>query len=236
MHDSTRTSHPEAEITMLRFDEVGVLPEPGDNVAISSRRLAAGTVIDFGGTPVTLPHTVLEGHRFVASPIATGEPLLSWNTPFARARRDLEIGDYVCTPTSLAAVSARGVEGLPAEPSAENEPLDPYELDESALNFGRQVTSVEQPGTFLGYPREQGPAGTRNHVVLMATSSRSSGFVTEARAAVRPCGGVRRRRTGRAHRRRRGGYAEQSAFPAGHVGGVRVESERRRGADRRHRR
>ncbi|MEU4391980.1 UxaA family hydrolase [Kribbella sp. NPDC023855] len=179
MHDSIRTSHPEAEITMLRFDEVGVLPEPGDNVAISSRRLPAGTVIDFAGTPVTLPHTVLEGHRFVASPIATGEPLLSWNTPFARALRDLDIGDYVCTPTSLAAVSARGVEGLPAEPSAENEPLDPYELDESALNFGRQVTSVEQPGTFLGYPREQGPAGTRNHVVLMATSSRSSGFVTE---------------------------------------------------------
>ncbi|MDX6263369.1 MAG: hypothetical protein QOH84_5057, partial [Kribbellaceae bacterium] len=164
---------------MLRFDEIGVLPEPGDNVAISSRRLEAGTVIDVAGTPVTLPHTVLEGHRFVARPVATGEPLLSWHTPFARALRDLEVGDYVCTPTSLAAVAARGVEGLPTEPSAKNEPLDPYELDESALNLGRQVTSVEQPGTFLGYPREQGPAGTRNHVVLMATSSRSSGFVTE---------------------------------------------------------
>ncbi len=164
---------------MLRFDEIGVLPEPGDNVAISSRRLDAGTVIDFAGTPVTLPNTVLEGHRFVARPVATGESLLSWNTPFARALRDLDVGDYVCTPTSLAAVSARGVEGLPAEPSAENEPLDPYEFDESALNLGQQVTSVEQPGTFLGYPREQGPAGTRNHIVLMATSSRSSGFVTE---------------------------------------------------------
>jgi hypothetical protein len=164
---------------MLRFEEIGVLPEPGDNVAISSRRLEAGTVIDFAGTAVTLPHTVLEGHRFVARPVATGEALTSWNTPFARALRDLELGDYVCTPTSLAAVSARGVEGLPAEPSAENEPLDPYELDENALNLGQQVTSVEQPGTFLGYPREQGPAGTRNHVVLLATSSRSSGFVTE---------------------------------------------------------
>ncbi|WP_020385128.1 UxaA family hydrolase [Kribbella catacumbae] len=178
MHDSSAASHPEAE-TLLRFDEIGVLPEPGDNVAISSRRLDAGTVIDFAGTPVPLPNTVLEGHRLVARPIATGEPLLSWNTPFARALRDLEVGDYVCTPTSLAAVSARGIEGLPAEPSAKNEPLDPYELDESALNLGQQVTSVEQPGTFLGYPREQGPAGTRNHVVLMATSSRSSGFVTE---------------------------------------------------------
>ncbi|HEY4570323.1 MAG TPA: UxaA family hydrolase [Kribbella sp.] len=164
---------------MVRFEEIGVLPEPGDNVAIASRRLDAGTEVELDGTTVTLPHTVLEGHRFVVTPVATGAALTSWNTPFARASRDLAPGDYVCTPTSLAAVTARGVDGLPDEPSATNEPLDPYELDESALNFGAQVTSVEQPGTFLGYPREQGAAGTRNHVVLMATSSRSSGFVTE---------------------------------------------------------
>ncbi|MEU8226618.1 UxaA family hydrolase [Kribbella sp. NPDC048915] len=164
---------------MVRFEEVGVLPEPGDNVAIASRRLDAGIEIELDGTTITLPHTVMEGHRFVVTPVATGAALTSWNTPFARASRDLVPGDYVCTPTSLAAVTARGVEGLPAEPSATNEPLDPYELDESALHFGAQVTSVEQPGTFLGYPREQGPAGTRNHVVLLATSSRSSGFVTE---------------------------------------------------------
>ncbi|MEU0091279.1 UxaA family hydrolase [Kribbella sp. NPDC006257] len=178
MHDSAPDSYREAP-AMVSFDEIGVLPEPGDNVAICSRRLEQGTVVDFAGTAVTLPHTVLEGHRIVARPIAAGEALLSWHTPFARARRDLAIGDYVCTPTSLAAVASRGVEGLPAEPSADNEPLDPYELDENALNFGQQVTSVEQPGTFLGYPREQGPAGTRNHLVLLATSSRNSAFVTE---------------------------------------------------------
>src|SRR5882757_6449509 len=155
MHDLAPDSYREAP-AMVSFDEIGVLPELGDNVAICSRRLEQGTVVDFAGTAVTLPHTVLEGHRIVARPIVAGEALLSWHTPFARARRDLEIGDYVCTPTSLAAVSARGVEGLPSEPSADNEPLDPYELDENALNLGRQVTSVEQPGTFLGYPRELG--------------------------------------------------------------------------------
>ncbi|GAA1549732.1 hypothetical protein GCM10009804_02840 [Kribbella hippodromi] len=164
---------------MVRFERIGVLPEPGDNVAIASQRLDAGTVIELDGAAVTLPHTVLEGHRFVVTPVPTGAALTSWNTAFARASRDLVPGDYVCTPTSLAAVTARGVEGLPKQPSATNEPLDPYELNESALHFGAQVTSVEQPGTFLGYPREQGPAGTRNHVVLLATSSRSSGFVTE---------------------------------------------------------
>jgi len=164
---------------MVRFEQIGVLPEPGDTVAIASRRLEAGTEVELDGATITLPHTVLEGHRFVVAPVATGAALTSWNTAFARASRDLVPGDYVCTPTSLAAVTARGVDGLPGEPSATNEPLDPFELDESALHFGAQVTSVEQPGTFLGYPRAQGPAGTRNHVVLLATSSRSSGFVTE---------------------------------------------------------
>ena len=54
---------------MLRFDEIGVLPEPGDNVAISSRRLEAGAVIDFAGTAVTLPHTVLEQLEVVGSQV-----------------------------------------------------------------------------------------------------------------------------------------------------------------------
>ncbi|MGH3371665.1 MAG: UxaA family hydrolase, partial [Nocardioidaceae bacterium] len=163
----------------MRFEEVGVLPEPEDNVAIASRRIEAGTVVDFAGMAVTLPHTVMEGHRFVARPVAEGDPLLSWSTAFARALRDLAVGDYVCTPSSLASVSARGVPGLPPEPSAENVPLDPFRLDETALRIGQQVAPVDRPRTFLGYHREQGPAGTRNHVVLVATSSRSSGFVTE---------------------------------------------------------
>ena len=136
-------------------------------------------MVDAGGGAVTLPHTVLEGHRFVARPVAAGEPLLSWSTPFATALRDLGVGDYVCTPSSLAAVTARGVEGLPPEASAQNVPLDPYRLDETAVRLGEQVSPVERPGTFLGYRRERGPAGTRNHVVLVATSSRSSAFVTE---------------------------------------------------------
>jgi altronate dehydratase len=164
---------------VVRFEEIGVLPEPEDNVAIASSRIEAGTVVDFAGTAVTLPHTVLEGHRFVARAVAEGEPLLSWSTPFARARRDLAVGDYVCTPSSLASVSGRGVPGLPPEPSAENVPLDPFRLDETALRLGEQVDPVAQPRTFLGYRRERGPAGTRNHVVLVATSTRSSAFVTE---------------------------------------------------------
>ena len=98
------------------------------------------------------------------------------------------------------------------------------------------MTSVEQPGTFLGYPREQGAAGTRNHVVLLATSSRSSGFVTELA------------------RRFDGAAAGDGVVPVAHteggedevpnnldfllatLAGFTAEPERRRRPDRRHRR
>lgn len=158
---------------------VAVRPEPGDNVAIVSRELPAGTVVRFGEREVALPYHVLEGHRIVVDPIPDGEALLSWSTPFARAHGDLAPGDYVCTPTSLAALRARGVEDLPEEHTATNEPLDPYRLDESALHVGEQVAPVARPRTFLGYARERGPAGTRNHVVVLGVTSRSGGFVTE---------------------------------------------------------
>jgi altronate dehydratase len=158
---------------------VAVRPEPGDNVAIVSRELDPGTRIRIGSGEVILRHRVLEGHRIVVDPIPDGAPLLSWSTPFARAHGDLSPGDYVCTPSSLAALRVRGIEGLPEEHTATNQPLDPYQLDESALHIGDQVPLVEQPRTFLGYGRERGPAGTRNHVVLVGVTSRSGAFVTE---------------------------------------------------------
>ncbi|MGH3354539.1 MAG: UxaA family hydrolase, partial [Nocardioidaceae bacterium] len=166
-------------MTGLQFSDVGVLPEVGDNVAIATRTLDAGTTVERDGDALTLRHTVLEGHRFVVRSIGRGEPLLSWSTPFARAQRDLAPGDSVCTPTSLGALQARGVAGLPASATAANEPLDPYHLDEAALHLGPQVDGVDVPGTFLGYAREHGVAGTRNHIVLIGATSRSAAFVTE---------------------------------------------------------
>jgi altronate dehydratase len=166
-------------MSTVRLCEIAVLPEPGDNVAIATRTLEPGTVVAYDGTQMRLPHTVLEGHRFVVRPIGKDEPLLSWSTPFARAQRDLAVGDCVCTPSSLGNLQARGVTGLPASATAANVSLDPYRLDESALRVGAQVDPVGDPATFLGYAREQGAAGTRNHVAVIGATSRSGAFVTE---------------------------------------------------------
>ena len=57
--------------------------------------------------------------------------------------------------------------------------LDPYELDESTLHVGDQIDLAAEPRTFQGYARARGAAGTRNHVVVVGATSRSSAFVTE---------------------------------------------------------
>ncbi|WP_228265817.1 UxaA family hydrolase [Microlunatus elymi] len=168
----------------LSFAEVAVVPEPGDNCAMASRTLAAGTVLDGPGVDnneqsIVLSHRVMEGHRFVITPIAAGDPLLSWNTPFATALRDLDPGTYVCTEPVLEALAGRDIEGLPAEPSAVNVPLDPYQLDESALVLGEQVPLYDDPDTFDGFARDNGTVGTRNHLVIVGVTSRSGAFATE---------------------------------------------------------
>jgi altronate dehydratase len=167
----------------VALSRVAVLPEPGDNVGVVTRTLPAGTRVrapeEDSRAELTVPHTVLEGHRVVVRPVKAGEPLLSWNTPFAIAERDLAVGDYVCTPSSLAALRGRGVEGLPAVASARNVPMDPYRLDAARLHIGEQATPIHDDRTFMGFERAHGVAGTRNHIVVIAASSRGSAFVTE---------------------------------------------------------
>lgn len=172
-------------VRILPLHSVGVLPEPGDNAAVASRVLEAGSRLDLGGgRTVVLSHRVMEGHRFMVRAAEQGEPILSWGTPFATALRPLDPGDYVCTEPMLDALSRRGVKGLPEAPSAANVMLDPYELDESRMHLGTQVALPEgRTGRFFtGYRRADGKVGTRNHVVVLGVTSRSAAFA-EALAA-----------------------------------------------------
>ena len=77
----------------LALSAVSRLPAPGDNVAIATRRLEAGTLLALPAGPRALVHTVLEGHRFAVAPLAVGAPLLSWGLPFGTALVEIGAGD-----------------------------------------------------------------------------------------------------------------------------------------------
>ena len=159
------------------FDEVGRLPLPGDNVAIAIRRLQAGTEIRFEETSFQLDHTVMEGHRFAVRPIGAGQPLLSWELPFGAAIVAIAPGGYLCNQGILEALRGRDLDfELPSGPNFEDR-IVPYQFDQANFKPGRQVARCDEMPTFQGYDRspERG-AGTRNYVVVLGTSSRTTGF------------------------------------------------------------
>src|SRR5215213_2262382 len=168
------------------FREVGRLPAPGDNVAMATRRLEAGTRVSHGGSEFTVGHTVLEGHRFAVEPIAEGQDLHSWGLRFGRAVKDIAPGDYACNEKIVRVLRERlrvspergededpegtsdqgvglvqgrqDVAGLklPEEPNFSDAELEPYVLDEEQFRPGEQVPLHDEPRTFMGYRRGAG--------------------------------------------------------------------------------
>lgn len=160
-----------------QFSEVGRIPRHGDNVAIATRRLQEGTQIAYGAARFTLSNTILEGHRFAVEPIAAGQPLLSWGLPFGVAIRDLAPGDYACNASILATLGSRSIDfALPAEANF-RDLLEPYAFEEGAFVPGVQVSRHAEARYFAGYRRGGGRGvGTRNYIVVMGTTSRTSSF------------------------------------------------------------
>ena len=163
------------------FDRVARVPAAGDNVAIATRRLDAGTEVADGEGTYRLPHTVLEGHRFVREPIAEGARLLSWGLPFGVAVRPLAPGEYVCNAKILEALAERDIDfALPREANF-TDTIETFDLDETTFRPGEQVARVDSDRTFEGYRRGGGRGvGTRNFVVVLAVTSRANGFARHA--------------------------------------------------------
>jgi altronate dehydratase len=169
--------------TVYRFEEVGRLPLPGDNVAIATQRLETGTVIAYGDRTLTLDCTVMEGHRFAVEAIASGEELLSWQLPFGIAVRPIEPGQYVVNESALKELHVRSLDfALPAEANFVDH-AKPYILDEEHFQAAPAPVPYAEGRTFQGYRRcpERG-VGTRNMVVLLGTTSRTGSYVKQLAA------------------------------------------------------
>ena len=159
------------------FASVARLPSPDDNVGIATQTLESGTRIRHNGQQFELSHTILEGHRFAIKPISETEPLLSWGLPFGFATRPISPGDYVCNQKMIDSLSIRNLSfELPETPNFSDK-MAPYELDEAEFRPGKRVQRHTYERPFLGYQRPGNRGvGTRNYIVVMGTTARTSGF------------------------------------------------------------
>ena len=165
----------------IAFDRAARVPAAGDNVAIATRRLDAGTEVADGDRAFRISHTVLEGHRFVRAPVETGSRLLSWGLPFGIAMRPLAPGEYVCNAKILTALAERDIDfDLPAEANF-TDTIETFDLDDRTFRPGEQVERIDSDRTFDGYRRSGGRGvGTRNFVVVLSVTSRTNGFARHA--------------------------------------------------------
>ena len=159
------------------FEEIAMLPSPADNVAIATRTIDAGSEINCEGERYTLSHTVLEGHRFAVKTIGVGESLLSWGLTFGISTTEINPGDYICNAGILDALSLRNLDfELPQHPNFRDE-IVPYILDKNAFQPGAQLNPYDHQRFFDGYRRAGNRGvGTRNYIVVMGTTSRTSSF------------------------------------------------------------
>lgn len=159
------------------FTSVARLPALGDNVGIATQTLEIGTRIRYNEQEFQLSHTILEGHRFAVQPISETDPLLSWGLPFGFATRPISPGDYVCNQKMIDSLSIRNLPfGLPEAPNFSDK-MAPYALDEAEFRSGEQVPRHANERPFLGYQRPGNRGvGTRNYIVVMGTTARTSGF------------------------------------------------------------
>lgn len=79
-----------------RTDGSGVLLlAPGDNIAVASSDLPAGTERDVAGTRIVLEQAVAVGHKFAVRRIARGERVIKYGAPIGVATQDIAPGEYV---------------------------------------------------------------------------------------------------------------------------------------------
>ena len=160
------------------FDDIARLPAPSDNVAIATCRLEANSEIDCNGESFKLSNAILEGHRFAIRRIPVNEALLSWGLPFGFAVSHIQPGECVCNQKMIDSLSLRHLDfDLPTHPNFRDEIIT-YHLDEGDFEPGAPLSRYDDDRFFDGYERDGGRGvGTRNYIVVMGTTSRTSGFV-----------------------------------------------------------
>jgi len=74
-----------------------LLLAPGDNIAVATAELAAGSRREVAGRIIVLRSSVDVGQKFAVRSIRSGERIVKYGAPIGVATRDIEAGDYVHT-------------------------------------------------------------------------------------------------------------------------------------------
>jgi altronate hydrolase len=133
----------------LPLEQCAQLLRDGDDVAVATRDLDAGTILRVGNAEVSLAGAVPSGHKLALRPVGRGAPVHKYGQPIGVATADIASGDHVHTHN-----------------------LGMLDADRD-YEFGTaRWAPPPPPGPqrfFQGYHRADGRVGTRNYVAILTS-------------------------------------------------------------------
>ncbi len=123
---------------------------PEDNVAIARVPIAAGTELRVDGVTVKALDAIPAGHKLALRAIRAGGTVERYGQVIGRAKQAIEPGRHIHT---------------------HNLAFEELELAYEFPAGELPVPAVRESPTFLGYQREDGRAGTRNYIAVVAASN-----------------------------------------------------------------
>jgi len=122
---------------------------PADTVAVATRSLSPGEVVQLGEVRIIVHEEIQAGHKVALRAMATGDAVLKYGFPIGVATADVPAGGLVHTHTMRT--------GLSGEETYAYRPTPPT------------LRPVHAPGMFMGYRRAKGRVGTRNEIWILNT-------------------------------------------------------------------
>ena len=150
----------------IPLTELAVHLRPQDNVAIVTKPIAAGTVVEHQGERMTVPSRVGMGHKVALLPIKKGAAVYKYGQIIGFASKDIEPGDWV---------------------HVHNVSADLFERDYAFCRDTPPPPPAAKTRTFMGYDRGADRAepfryGTRNYIAVISTvncSAQTSKYITQ---------------------------------------------------------
>ncbi len=138
-------------ITLATAENSAIQLHPNDNVVIARVPVSQGLAVRVGGRELRARTSISAGHKIALRPIGAGENVIRYGQIIGRARGAIETGEHVHTHNVAFEEGSRD-----------------YEFPEG--DRPTAAPPADAP-SFMGYAREDGRAGTRNYIAIVAASN-----------------------------------------------------------------
>ncbi len=139
-----------------------MLIEPEDNVVVAVESIHPGERTKVADEILTANEFIKEGHKLARRHIRRGEDIVKYGVHIGVATADIAKGDWVHEHNMY-----DDFEEINREKRAFYRSMAPDAL-EYPVNFYYKKEDLDLPETVMGYPRQDGSFGIRNHVVVIS--------------------------------------------------------------------